>query len=127
MKNFMKLSIVSIIFLIGTNAFACELDVHVDSTAQKDVVFNVVSTDGKYQLDTPSIAPGHSYGIPVNCATYNIYAQYVDDSANINPFGDYAYIANPLTLTGDLAVFFPSRFQATQNKLAFPSEFKKTA
>jgi len=114
--------------LYSATSLACNIDLYVDKSVSKAIVFNVISVDGKNQFTTSPVSPGHntSAGYVIPCTAYNIYAQPVDTSARVNPYGDYAYIANPLQLTGDLSVFFPSRFKNNAADLNFPNQFKKS-
>lgn len=125
MKKTLFFSILSLCYI--SHAEACSLYFYVDKTAPKDVVFNIISTDNKYQITTSPVPPGQSWLSGLVCDSYNIYAQEVDTKNKVNPYGDYAYIANPLQLTGDLSVFFPTRFKPSTEaqNLNFPKQFTK--
>ena len=115
MKRRFFLSLISVLSLIyGTNALAtCGISFYVDKSAANPIVFSVLSVDGKEQYTLSPTFPGLSSGVSfIPCTAYNIYAQPINSNAKkVNPYGDYAYIANPVQLTGAISVFFPSRFQ----------------
>ena len=99
----------------------CSLTLYVEKTATQSMVFNVVSTDGKIQSTTGLLAPGKYNSVYLTCGvSYNIYAQGVSPQMDhqTGPYGDYAYNWNPLLLTGDLGLFFPSQFTPISGRAA---------
>ena len=122
LKRWMYFLLPVFVLSYSFNALACYLYFYVDKNVGSNVVFNAVSLDGKYQYTTGSLSPGTSgYTISAQCITYNIYAQdnvgnYEHKKISTGPYGNYAYLGNPLQLSGTISVFFPSEFQSIPQK-----------
>lgn len=105
----------SLLLIFNVNAMACLLDIYIDTTESGSFIFNIISTDNKFQYTTTTpITPSKKAdfnGVP--CVAYNIYAQKLNVKGDDreNPYGDYVYTYNPLQLSGELTLYFPRDFQ----------------
>ncbi|WP_203250078.1 hypothetical protein [Cysteiniphilum marinum] len=112
--------------LFFSSSFAttyCRLYIHLENNAfvnADKIVFNIIDQDTNKQYTSTVGAHNQSTSFMMPCSNkYNIYATEIKhpqsrmylDNSQINLYGNKKYMGNPVVLTGELGIFFPSRFK----------------